>query len=216
MKTYFICDECQARSTKNSKNNEEKNICELELCGGKLVATERYLPWRWYCILFLVCIIGFILIWLNPGLPYWVKGMSAAVRASAWSRFMGIYLLSAALTNLLIHFALLRIDFLLRLEGPIEKRDLWAPTLVGFCESILYPTVMILGHVEFIGFWLGIKVAGGWLPWGGVGAEDNGKDEFKKAKEGRRRFHKFLIGNALSIFAAVVTYGVLRSWALAK
>ncbi len=52
------------------------------------------------------------------------------------------------------------------LEGSVQRRNLWPPALLGVCEAVLYPTAFIVGHTDFIGLWLLLKVAGQWPRWG--------------------------------------------------
>jgi hypothetical protein len=107
---------------------------------------------------------------------------------------------------------------LLRLEGPDKPHDLYSPAVLGVMESILYPTVLIAGHFEFIGLWVALKVAGQWIRWRGeppraLGAIDD-KKRVEEMNEGRRRFNRFLVGNALAIMLAGATYGAVRAWVL--
>jgi hypothetical protein len=82
------------------------------------------------------------------------------------------------------------------------------PIAVGFCEAWLYPVALITGHADFIGLWLAVKVAGSWVRWSGEGKKGDELDE------ARRRFNRFLIGNALSILGALIFYCVLKVFAL--
>jgi hypothetical protein len=128
----------------------------------------RHLQWKWYIILLGFAIGGFLLIYCNWILPDWVQRMSSAVKPDAWSRLIGIYLLSAVFTHLLVFFSYLGIDVLLKVKGGNTVEDLWSPTLVGLCESFLYPTALIMNHAGFIPLWLGIKVAVRWTGWVGI------------------------------------------------
>jgi hypothetical protein len=123
---------------------------------------------------------------------------------------VGIYFVSIVITHLVSFYTSRGIGVLLELEGPDTLPDIWSPALVGLAESVLYPTVLIAGKPDFIGVWLAVKVAGQWIRWG-----SDEKDRIK-ANEGRRRFNRFLVGNALSILAASATYGVIKIWALAR
>lgn len=73
-----------------------------------------------------------------------------------------------------------------------------------------------MNHAGFIPLWLGIKVAVRWTGWVGIrGANGlNKQTERTDPYEARRLYNKFLVGNAFSIAAAVITYFLLKSFAL--
>lgn len=175
-----------------------------------------HLQKKWYIILLGFALGGVLLIYFNWIVPDWVQRMSSAVKSDAWSRLIGIYLLSAVFTHLLIFFSYQGIDVLLKFKCRNTVEDLWAPTLVGLCESFLYPTALIMNHAGFIPLWLGIKVAVRWTGWVGIkGADDlNKQTEKTDHYKARRLYNKFLVGNAFSIAAAVITYFILRSFVL--
>jgi len=176
----------------------------------------RHLQKKWYIILLGFVLGGLLLICFNWILPDWVQRMSSTVKSDAWSRLIGIYLLSAVATHLLIFYSYQRIDDLLKIKCGDTVEDLWAPTLVGLCESFLYPTALIMNYAGFIPLWLGIKVAVRWTDLVGIkGADDLNKQTEKTDQcEPRHLYNKFLVGNAFSIAAAVITYFILRSFVL--
>jgi len=121
---------------------------------------------------------------------------------------VGAWLLYSVLGNVIID-AILRFltrEFFLREIGSPASR--LTPIAVGFCEAWLYPVALITNHANFIGLWLAVKVAGSWVRWSGEGKQGDELDE------ARRRFNRFLIGNALSILGASVFYCVLKVLAL--
>jgi hypothetical protein len=128
--------------------------------------------------------------------------------------FLGIYLLSIVITHILIFYILRIVRFLLKLAGEESYPDLLSPALVGICESVIYPAALLIGAKELIGVWLAVKVAGNWVRWRGEAASPETKPDYERLNEGRRRFNAFLIGNALSIMAAVATWIAWKIWAL--
>jgi hypothetical protein len=79
----------------------------------------------------------------------------------------------------------------------------WTAVYIGVIERILYIAALQLGVREFIGFWLAVKVAGGWNRWA----------------ERRKIFHLFLIGSGYSILYSVVGFKMIgwtleRQWVL--
>lgn len=69
----------------------------------------------------------------------------------------------------------------------------WTAAYVGIIERILYVASLQLQSAEFIGLWLGIKVAGGWARW----------------SENRKIFQVFLMGNGLSVMYAAVGFKLI-------
>lgn len=177
---------------------------------------KRFLPRWWYLILLLLAATGICLIWLNPQLPHEFGRLSKRVRPDAWSTLGGILLLSIVFTHLLIFGASRLLRLLLRLQGDDSQADMWAPALVGICESVMYPMAFFFGRPEFIGVWLAVKVAGQWVRWKGEVGESpkSGKSDIEKLNEGRRRFNGFLVGSSLSIISGTATWGVLKTWVL--
>ena len=133
--------------------------------------------------------------WLLTTGGFTVLGVMILVFAPDTSRGLSvgaIYLLGMGLSHPLIHLALRGFARLSKL--PDHTEDYYGPALIGFIEAIAYPTAFLLEAPEFIGVWLAIKVAGGWQGWA---VKDNG----------RKRFNKFLFGNALMILAGVIVAG---------
>jgi len=191
----------------------------------------------WNVFVFLVLVVGLILWWSNPLFGNWIEAFCERVRPDAWGRLIGILLVSMGITHYLAFYLSRALGCLLELPEiqRHEEANLLSPAILGLCESIMYPTALVMQKAEFIGVWLALKVAGQWVRWGGElapasppstaepesanGANGGGKkaggdEAIAKANEGRRRFNRFLIGNALQVMAAVLTYGVLKAWAL--
>lgn len=172
------------------------------------------LQWWWYSTLGILAVVGVFLLWFNPQLPPQVQQLSKIVRPGAWSILLGTYLIAIVLTHLLVFYSTRLVRVLLNLHGEETYADLWSPALVGVCESIMYPTALILGKAEFIGVWLAVKVAGQWVRWRGEAIESASPPSIEILNEGRRRFNAFLVGNALSIMASFITWAALKIWAL--
>jgi len=126
--------------------------------------------------------------------------------------FFGTLLVSIGVTHILTFFPVQVVDVLFDLAGESLREDLWPPTLVGILEGLMYPIAIAVGYGQFIGIWLAVKVAGQWVRWGTE--TPTGSAKVLQAKKGRRRFNKFLIGNALRIILAVITYSILRATVL--
>jgi hypothetical protein len=94
-----------------------------------------------------------------------------------------------------------RIRYRERQEDEKEIETYFPPAFVGFAEAILYPTALLSGQPEFIAVWLALKVAGQWNEW-------------QRGYQGRARFNRFLVGNALSIMVSGLTYGAIKSFVL--
>ena len=87
-----------------------------------------------------------------------------------------------------------------RIHGDVKFKEsqIELPALIGYLETFLYPTALLMGKPLFIAFWLSLKAAGEWPGW---------KDE----KIGRAVHAKFLIGSALMILWGLITYGLIVS-----
>ena len=171
------------------------------------------LPFWWYLFLFLALAGGALLLYLNPSVPFCVAKVTPKVRSDAWSTLLAIYLLSIVFSHVVIFWALRLTKYLFVLDGPLQRKNLWPPALLGVCEGILYPTALLVGHAEFIGFWLLLKVAGQWPRWGLYASQEKRTDD-DTLHEGRRRYYQFLIGNALAVLAGVGTYASMKILAL--
>lgn len=179
------------------------------------MATTPRLPQSWYMVLALTFVAGVVLLCWQPNVPSWVQRLSDKVKPNAWSVLFGIYLVSITVTNFVLFYIMAWLQRLFALHTSESIPDIWSSTFVGLCESVMYPTALLVGKSEFIAFWLAIKVAAGWLRWTGIDtnrSKQGGK--LTDLNEARRHFNRFLVGNALSIMAAVVTYGFLKIWTL--
>jgi hypothetical protein len=165
---------------------------------------------RWFLVVILV--LGIIL--CSGYLPVpWQDHfylLSGRIRSDSCGKLIGIWLISIAVTHFVIYSAARGMGRLFALRRPDRIPDLWSPALLGISESLLYPGAILAGKSEFIGVWLAIKVAGNWIQWSGSSDPKNPESAY----EGRRRFNRFLVGNALSILAAFVTYMAWKIWAL--
>jgi hypothetical protein len=169
----------------------------------------------YYISLLLLLVIG-ILFYKNiiSGFTF-LSDYFTSINPNSVSQFIGVFLISISLSQFFIQIILIYINNKLDLQSDkYDEKDLWAPTFVGICESILYPGAFLSQNQELIGVWLAIKVAGQWLGWGGEKYENNNicPDDFVSIKKGRRRFNKFLVGNALRIFFSYITYIILRKY----
>lgn len=202
-------------AVKNAKKIlSEKGIKDLDellkqLLDDILKKTSGFLPWWWYVSLALVGCIGVVLLVSNPQLPLF-NGITLKIPNDKWAIFFGIYLLSIVVTHPIIFFLSKAAHVLLELSTDDTTADRWSPTLVGICESVMYPTSLLLNKAEFIGVWLAVKVAGQWVRWKREGSGLGQTTEQENL--GRRRFNRFLFGNALSIICAVLTWAALKKW----
>jgi hypothetical protein len=169
---------------------------------------QRLNSWR-YALLAAIFLLGSVLLFVYPPSPLSFYSVAQRLRPNALPAFVGIFLISIAATHLIVSSSLGIMRRLLKLEEEVPE-NLLAPALVGICESIMFPTALLMGYGEFIGVWLAVKVAGQWARWGGQVPHDDPRS----ANEGRRRFSRFLVGNALSIICSAATYGALSLWAL--
>jgi hypothetical protein len=89
----------------------------------------------------------------------------------------------------------------------------WYAYCVGYIEGILYVTVLLLGHAEFIAAWLAFKIVGRW---------ESSKLERKEREKlmtglplaqklilNNAEYNIFTIGNALSIIYAVTGWLII-------
>jgi hypothetical protein len=174
------------------------------------------LPAWWNVFLVTILIIGIVLVCINPLLHQNLTSLVPEFRSEAISRVVGILFISISLSHWCVFYLIQGVDKLFGLVGESTVEDLCPSSLVGVFEGILYPISFIIHQGEFIGLWLAVKVAGQWVRWGTEFPTDESKDgplelRILEAKRGRRRFNKFLIGNAMRILLAGITYIFLRS-----
>lgn len=79
----------------------------------------------------------------------------------------------------------------------------WQPPVLGIIERILYILSLLMGHPQFIGFWIAIKIGIPYILWKG---EEGDKDNPWK---GRSLFVNSLTGNAMSILYAIAGYLII-------
>ncbi len=171
------------------------------------------LPVWWYLILAVTGVVGLVLLFTDVAAPAWLIKVTAKVRPDKWPTFVAIYLLSIVFSHFAVFCSLLLTRWLFVLTSPTSgRRNLWPPALLGVLESILYPTAFIIGHTDFIGLWLLLKVAGQWPRWT---REIKATDDVDAPDEGRRRYYQFLIGNALNVILAAASYAIIKILVLA-
>lgn len=93
--------------------------------------------------------------------------------------------------HLLIKFIMDR----LREEGRVKPRTDYEKKMalrVGILERIIYIISLLFYYPEFIGFWLIVKVVGGW------------------SRRESGRVDRFLIGTGLSILVSVFTWMIIK------
>lgn len=188
---------------------------------GCALAKHGWLPRlcskKWYVFLGVIFLMGLPLCACPPEWMF-LSPLSTRVRPWAWSRLIGIYLVSIALTNFLVAILVSRLkNWLVLDEQASPVTNTRASALVGLCESILYPTAFISERFEFVGVWLAIKGVSQWAGWKEDPEQTCQKVEVggdSKAFRARRRFNAFLVGNALSLMAAGVTWAALKIWVL--
>lgn len=150
-------------------------------------------------------VVGLLFWFWVPAMPLAVVQTFPAVPADRWGRLLALYVFTMFGSHVVTFFSLVGLRRLAELAQPVEyeARNAWLPILVGFCESILYPTAWLVGRLEFIGFWIALKTAGQWKAW------QNGDDH-----QGRRRFLVFLIGSALSLLFASLGFWFMKVFVL--
>ena len=157
------------------------------------------LGWKVPLLGVLIAVVG-ILLWFALPPIQWLSRSTPRIHPENWGKLFGLLAFSVSVTQLIVHHLMIALRHLFDLtEGEdLSPTHLWPPVLLGCLESVLYPSAMLLGESGFIGIWLALKVAGQWRTWG--------KD--------RRHFVLFLIGNALIVSFAMVTYILIRSFVL--
>lgn len=163
----------------------------------------------WYLVLAAILSMGGFLIWVWPSALGFLSRVSVRVRPDAGGRFLGIILFSTVLNHLAIYWAIRGIHSLFDLRTVASPTDLWPPAILGILESSLYVVALVMAKPEFIGFWIALKTAGGWIAWSGSSKRDPGE-----RNRARRRFYGFLVGNGLTLIAVLMTFGVLKLFAL--
>ena len=87
-----------------------------------------------------------------------------------------------------------------------RRNDL--PLITGAIERVLYIGAILLGHPEFIAFWIGLKAAGSWKAW----TEGVSLSRRKSVIiSGRSIFGLFIIGSAISLMHAIGGF-ILIKW----
>ena len=127
----------------------------------------------------------------------WPRGR-AGVSMQLWTATIG-YLFAVVVGGVLISLVSRKALHRIGMPTPGRSDDAeamanpWTAVYVGIIERILYVSSLQLGTEEFIGLWLGLKVAGGWTRW----------------SEKRKIFQIFLIGSGLSVMYAAVGFKLI-------
>jgi hypothetical protein len=148
--------------------------------------------------------VGLFVLFLMPSRVDWLSRIDPSIERN-WHRLFAFYLLAVALSGLAISYA----THGMRRLGDVSDRDgedhlapasVWPPVVLGAIEIVLYTTTLLMGQAAFIGVWLILKVAGRWGDWQ------------ERGQEARNRFQGFLVGTALSLVSAGVTFGLIRGF----
>lgn len=163
---------------------------------------EEYgLPVLWWLSMALLALVGVALAVCSLQPYEWVTYLAPSVPKQRWSFFIAIYLFGIVGGNFVCYWTTYALASLFDLNDAKKRINSYPPAIVGLCEAVLYPSSFLMGKPEFIGVWLALKVAGQWKMW-----QDN--------QVGRRRFNRFLVGNALSVIVGVLVYKAIKSFIL--
>lgn len=175
---------------------------------------QRSLGATWNGFLGFIAVLAILGIYLNIALPF-AGRITHRVQPDAWMRLIGIILLGLVGTHLMTYWIGQWLQAKLLIgrskNDELEMANRLSPALVGLCESVMYPTALVIGKSEFIGFWIAAKIAGSWVRWA---THHDPQHDPDAPDQGRRRFNRFLIGNSLSIIGALATYAALKIWVL--
>ena len=134
-----------------------------------------------------------------------IIGGLAIIGMSIYLRPYSIYASGYLVSVIVGHFAIRPINHRMRQEknrlspqGAQEDQGGLLSGLVGLTERILFTTVLLAHHPEFIGLWLTLKFASRWQEWqpdklGGWG-----------------RVNIFLVGNTLSILFSFIGATIIK------
>ncbi|SRR6266498_4766291 len=78
-------------------------------------------------------------------------------------------------------------DFLSTHPDTERVKDFWVPSFIGTLELVIFPLLISLTEWRSIGGWIAIKTAVSWKGW----------------TTDRASYNRFLLGNALVIFASL-------------
>ncbi|MCD6282938.1 hypothetical protein J7J84_04975 [bacterium] len=132
------------------------------------------------------------MLWLSV---HWVAYTIGILYSAVIGYFM-VTLLHRALWNRLYRSRAIPI------EDAHGQPDRWMPPVVGVIERTLYAVSYLLGHAEFIGLWLVLKVAGQWGRWNeGIEVKVGERQEHLP---GRSIYYVFLCGTAASLAHGVL------------
>ena len=148
--------------------------------------------------------VGLLVLFLMPSRVDWLSRIAPSIERN-WHRLFALYLLAVAVSGLLISYATHGMRRLSAVSDRSEETHLapagiWPPVVLGAIEIVLYTTTLLMGQAGFIGVWLILKVAGRWGDWQ------------ERGQEARNRLQGFLVGTALSLVSAGITFGLIRGF----
>ena len=148
--------------------------------------------------------VGLLVLFLMPSRVDWLSRIDPSIDRN-WHRLFAFYMLAVAFSGLAISYATHGMRRLGGVgdgdeEAHLTPASVWPPIVLGAVETVLYTTTLLMGQAGFIGVWLILKVAGRWGDWQGGG------------QEARNRLQGFLVGTALSLVSAGITFGLIRGF----
>ena len=148
--------------------------------------------------------VGLLVWFLMPSRVDWLSRIDPSIERN-WHRLFAFYLLAVAISGLLISYATHGMRHLGGVsdgsdEARLASAGVWPPVVLGAIEVVLYTTTLLMGQAGFIGVWLILKVAGRWGDWQ------------ERGQEARGRIQGFLVGTALSVVSAGITFGLIRGF----
>lgn len=160
--------------------------------------TQNSLGLGWWIFISALLVVAILLLSVPISSPEWLARMIPKVQPPHVHILFAIFLLASCVNHILSHWLSLSLSKLYKLDPCTKRENLYPPAIIGLLESMMYPIFFLADKPEYIGAWVALKVAGGWKKW-------------QDTDEGRRRFNKFLIGNAFTVAVAFVTYGIIFS-----
>ena len=148
--------------------------------------------------------VGLLVLFLMPSRVDWLSRIDPSIERN-WHRLFAFYILAVALSGLAISYATHGMRRLGGIgdgddEAHLAPAGVWPPIVLGAVEIVLYTTTLLMGQAGFIGVWLILKVAGRWGDWQ------------ERGQEARNRLQGFLVGTALSLVSAGITFGLIRGF----
>ena len=130
--------------------------------------------------------VGLLVLFLMPSRVDWLSRIDPSIQRN-WHRFFAFYLLAVAISGLIISYATHGMRHLGAVsdgddESHLTPAGVWPPVVLGALEIVLYTTTLLMGD------------------WQGGG------------QEARNRLQGFLVGTALSLVSAGITFGLIRGF----